>query len=612
MPSDNFDRLAKRTNSLVIGPRGSGKTTLLRMLQGPALEAWNDAEADRYRKCIDFTGVFIATDPSWAAQIQMVGGWQVEQKYRRILTTAAFTTNVLRRLIVTMEYRAHPPDDPILVSHLRVGLNQEAEAQLVRGLAGPWGIKPELPSLLSLKYALSARLMEIHSLRRKEELLDPAGRAERFAAVGWLHLPLLQSATLAVDLFEDCADGDPGGRWAFLFDEMELAPKWINQDLMNSLRSADERFLFKLSMSPYNEDVNNTSSALSAMPGHDYEEIPLWYAHKEEGYPFCRALLRSMLKERGIQDVDPESLFGISEFETPTTERTNVGGAYKPGSRLQRRFARMARKDKSFGKYLEHRCIDPKALHLLDDNVRASDIRKITSLVAVRDAFRRYDRQNDDADRKNRRQQIRSRKNPQVYAGASSLFAMVEGNPRWFIGIVDRLLSDFSKLDGKLSAATQVEEVLKTVHLFRALLAAIPCPEVAEGQNHRGALSILDLIGEHFFKSVVVDDFNPDPPGSFTIDSDANEELVYALGQALNAGAIVYVPEKKSILVLRSLREKRFRLSYLLAPYYRIPVRLGRPISLSSVVRESSTERTRRAERWLQQGLFPDVEQEDR
>jgi len=58
-----------------------------------------------------------------------------------------------------------------------------------------------------------------------------------------------------------------------------------------------------------------------------------------------------------------------------------------------------------------------------------------------------------------------------------------------------------------------------------------------------------------------------------------------ALRQALNAGAVVYVPDDDGQLILTSLRGKRFRLSYLLAPLYGFPIRLGKEVALSRILR---------------------------
>src|SRR5205085_8870489 len=75
------------------------------------------------------------------------------------------------------------------------------------------------------------------------------------------------------------------------------------------------------------------------------------------------------------------------------------------------------------------------------------------------------------------------------------------------------------------------------------------------------------------------------PPLSFIVDTDTNDDLVDALGRALNAGAIVFVNEKGEDLLLSSLKGKRFRLSYILAPHYTLPLMLGKARSLDSILK---------------------------
>jgi hypothetical protein len=104
----------------------------------------------------------------------------------------------------------------------------------------------------------------------------------------------------------------------------------------------------------------------------------------------------------------------------------------------------------------------------------------------------------------------------------------------------------------------------------------------------RGVLSIIDQIGNYFYDAVVIQTFNSDPPGTFVVDSRVDDRLLESLGKALNAGAIVYVPDDDSHLVMSSLRGKRFRLSYLLAPNYGIPIRLGPPVSLKTILGRST------------------------
>jgi hypothetical protein len=579
VPPECYSNLMMRRHTLIVGPRGSGKTTLLKMLQGPALEAWKHPDAQQYRDRIDFTGIFVPADRSWTAQLSLLGQGRIEHEHAERLGIAAFTTHVLRSLVSAIEYRIRPPNDPTLVAHRRKRLSREGEKEFVDEVTKVWFLEPHAPSLLGLRHALSARLSSILELSSSESTRGPGGRSERLGSTTYLHLDFLAAAGFATEVFNSLADDD-GGKWAFLFDELELAPDWIRAELIRSLRS-DNRFLFKLSLSPYTSE--KTLSPSGAWEGHDYEIIPLWYPQKEKGYDFCRALIVSMLKERGIVSITPENLLGSSEFDA--SDGSEEGSRYLPGSRIQRRFVNLARKDASFATYLRDHNLDVRRFQQLKDNQRAAEVRKISALVVVRDTFRRGDEDASPA-------KPRSRKNPNLYRGATAVFAIVEGNPRWLIGVVAPLLK---RLEGEVRAETthlvvrpslQAKEVSKAGNRFRAFLKTIPCPALGDSGAVSGVLQVLDAIGEYFYSQIVLSPFNPDPPGTFVVDGAIPDGVMKSLAIALNAGAVVYVPDPRSELVLDSLTGKRFRLSYLLAPHYKLPIQLGRAISLSTILLE--------------------------
>jgi hypothetical protein len=52
----------------------------------------------------------------------------------------------------------------------------------------------------------------------------------------------------------------------------------------------------------------------------------------------------------------------------------------------------------------------------------------------------------------------------------------------------------------------------------------------------------------------------------------------------VNFGVLVHIPQPHGDDATGSLRNERFRLAYLFAPLYRLPLRLGRSINLSSVL----------------------------
>ena len=326
VPPSHFENLIKPTHALVVGPRGSGKTTLLKMLHPAALQTWHHPNAERYRQSIAFTGVFVATDINWNEQVKALGEGRLDAAAHRQFATAAFTTEILQSLVESMMYRsgrisAGQKTAPACVS-------AEDEAFISKELFASWHFDRGLNSFEGLHFALSRRLSQIRVLASQESHRDTRGRGDRIAEIRFLHLDFLAAAGVAVDLFNARAL-EQGRRWALLFDELELAPEWIRDTLMRYLRSVDELFLFKLSISPYSVDIKKAfQGADSVGAKQDFEPIRLWYEHKEHGYPFCRELLRNLQRAKGLQEADPDDLFGLSVFSTDPGEWA-AGTAYR-------------------------------------------------------------------------------------------------------------------------------------------------------------------------------------------------------------------------------------------------------------------------------------------
>lgn len=573
VPPQSFHSLCKRRHSVIAGPRGSGKTTLLKMLQTSALRAWSHPDSDLLRAQIDFTGVFIPADRTWNEQLSAIGSSDIDATQRSLLGVSAFTTHILRAVVSALSERVTLDPTAPHSAYRHIVLKAQDERIFSSGLARAWGLQVDLPTLGGLRVALTQRLVTIHQIASKCALLNERDRTQLLAGSDFLHLNFLSAVPLFLDLFEEVT-GLRDERWALLFDELELVPDQIRDSLSQALRSVDQRLIFKLSIAPFSRELEDSVKAASDK--NDFELIRLWYPSKEDGYPFSRSLVEQILHRRGVA-LPPESIFGTTE-EMTSGDRESAAATrreYKSAAL----YRSLARKDPSFLAYLHRAGVDPGTISLGTEAKQASAIRKVTAIVSVREANLRPQEAGDKARR-------RSRKANHMYCGVPAIYAICEGNPRWLIGLVDALL-DQSLEDGTVPIEVQDTQISSLLARFCAFLRTIPSAPSEKRERHLNVFSLVDAIGKSLTNEIIGRPFNPDPVGTFTVDSHATDEEIASMEKAIYAGAMVFVPESESEIATGSLRGKRFRLSYLLSPKYKLPMILLRPLSLGKLLSRS-------------------------
>jgi hypothetical protein len=340
----------------------------------------------------------------------------------------------------------------------------------------------------------------------------------------------------------------------------------------------------------------------------------LTFARKREATEFARSLLVAELNRRKLAAISPARLLGVSAFdasddydpgvdhegannfdstarfasesEDAGTIRENVPAGwrhrgrrvdvYSPQGPVGRAFVRLANTDPTFASYLARRGIDLEHLELLTPADRAAKLRKVRNLVVVRDFFR------------SNRGNGRSRKTYALYAGAQSLLSLVDGNPRLLIAMLRQLLPPGSPPPTRPITATQQSAAIESaLNRFNALLGTLPGSKLASGEVI-AVLDVLDSIGSGLAARIIDAPFSDNAPCAFRVDSDVDAFVIECLGQAANAGAIVHVPARGEAQQLSpGLTGEVFRLSYLLAPYYGLPLRLGKEVALSSLLPSS-------------------------
>ncbi len=566
IPPDSFYKLIERNNHIIIGPRGSGKTTLLKMLQLPALANWDHPDADEITKKIDFVAAFIPTDRAWENQWLLLDRISFEHKNDVVeIKKGIFLTHTIHQILDAFYYRSSSEiKEHQNLSRFFINIDKNLEADISSQIAKFLKLKLEIPSLKELIFSLRERLSEIgqftHKHVRRTNVVVPE-------SLDYIYLPFIQTISNVISVLNSI-ENQKEQKWAFLFDELEIAPKDVRTDLFTLLRStSDQSLLFKLSMSPFSTDIN-LKDITSAQERQDFISVNLSYSRKDHAQQFCEKFFAQMCKAYGLENIQPNEIFGVSEFDKGN-EKTFKKSAYGPDSILYERFKSLANKDKSFQQYLDNKNVNLETLDEMSESDRASKIRKVTTIVCLRNYFL------------GQNQHFSTKRSTKLYTGVKTIFDVTEGNPRLFISLIGPLLKHYHKTRTIVPESMQANALEVAVDRFLSLLNNIP----DNGQSSESSvMGLVDTIGEFFQQKLLKEEFLADPPTKFVVDKNVSDSIIKTIGDAINAGALIYVHKTDDTPLLDSIVGKTFRVSYLLAPHYKLPTVLYKHVELSKIL----------------------------
>jgi hypothetical protein len=195
----------------------------------------------------------------------------------------------------------------------------------------------------------------------------------------------------------------------------------------------------------------------------------------------------------------------------------------------------------------------------------------------------------------------RSRKTYELYCGADSLLTFVDGNPRMLKALTGQLLPSTGGLPTRLPipVSEQSRAIESIMGRFLTLIDSLAGVQQPGGGGVLQVKTLLDAIGRGLAHGIVHAPFRDNAPMVVRIDRRVPAPYIEALRLALNAGALVHVPRTPVGPIQPDLLTERFRLSYILAPYYGLPMRLGPSTPLSRLLprRAAPAIATRRMQR---------------
>lgn len=589
-----FSDLTKNRHSVVVGQRGSGKTTYFKMLTLPALMNWRDSQRRKIISEIEFTAIYVPTDFSWFSDFRHPVGRSLDPEIDEILAYARFRGSVLRRMLDTVDWCTdHRLDSDNELRRFSLPLSEGQKEELAAELAHSWGIEARFGGLDGLRDA-------IHDRNRFVQRLISLAYADVTRAKELISENLFLYDKFFDDLvrFADCIARFEGRKrkWAVCFDEVEIAPDAIKREIWRSQRSFDERFLLKLSASPYDDTLWIAQSPNDPMKLNDYDELSLTFDRKDaEG--FSAKIWTAICKDFGIPAQESVSMLGTSYYEdnfSINTEKSEklpdpMAAVHGPTSKrthfYQEKFNSLAGKDRSFDEFLTRTRIDPDNFASVKGNQRAF-VRKFISTVVIRDAYFREQSKRGFA-------HLASKKAiDKFFTGKQTIFTICEGNPRWLLVVLRPMLEEFlsSSHSGKrvIPRHIQAKSLEDGITTLLSILSTIS-PTAVGALEGPSLLEIIERAGDFFFEQVLGKEFVPEPTLSFAIDENVDERTLSYLGAALNQGAFSIAPSARNPKSVRihnnsSLLNLRLRLSYYLAPRYRLPLVLGKERNLSHIL----------------------------
>lgn len=576
VPTPEFRNLAGNWNSLLVGPRGSGKTTYLRMLNLPALRTWQHLEAESYRNAINYVGIYVPSDIAWGAMVEALGNNRLKPDCYEAAAIAAFCTNVLIAGVEAMEARFSVGESSEPLPYNGAHLSAKGYEEAISEIAPAWKLPIKSLSFSGLHEALGLRLMELSSLAAEISADPNHTLQDLYRRIPYASLTYDTALSFALTLLDRRA-GDSDRKWALLLDEFEIASPHIHRLVLASFRSANRKLLYKVALAPCGPHTGG-SLRTDAIPtkGNDFRSVHLWYRDKSSTLQFCNALFSARFSDNEqLKGKSPVEMLGRSIYGDLDDQTDNADGGSNWASQWSKEFLELQEKDASFRAFLNTKNIDPNQLDSSD-----SLQRKIAPIVAFRNAHRRIE---GTVKRKGRKKLLFA------YSGWEAVAAITEGNPRWFIGVLNLIVSRIES-GGKLPIpqTIQHDQVNTASESFCAMLRTAALEQARGVSSNIPVFSLLETIGHYFNRRVIDDDFIEEIPLSFEVDAKVDDDTENALRVAFNLGAIVCLSDFEE--TSSTLKGLRFRLAYLLAPEFKLPLRSTKHIALSSILTEKNKQ----------------------
>lgn len=588
--SDEFFQIAKNNHTFVLGPRGCGKTTIFKMLTTAALNNWKPKTLrdDELKKSLPFIAIYIPSDELWKDQLNsLLKSLGNDDILVENISNALINNNIFTNFCESIKNH---------ISCIETVDKAKKERNFSEALIKIWDIDNCTSSLSAIKLALSERRDYLISKLNKFVFDKKYTTKPILDLETYFFIDFLNSLKSGIIAYENIFNDGSELKWALCFDELELVSQNFFENLKGRLRIAPSNIVFKLSASPLSE-----FDGIEAQRSHDYEVVKMWpSSHTEEKRfeSFCEEIATQRIiayrERKNIKkyvDVDFSKIFGFLDYTKYALKdfdfKINVSAKEsEPHSLTWYIFKELAEYDNEFRRQLKAKGILPDNPVTSDQKVSDVFTRKVKEIAINRLIFTK---------RKNNWYVARrSRKEYPIYYGKETIFKLCEGNPRFIINIINDIFIRTEKYkdldDFVFSPEEQVDVVRSVSNRFYAMLKTYPTSVPFKDKPY-DLDKLIQQVGEYFEYEINQGRFKMHPATSFFYDAkNTPPEIQKLVNIGVSLGAFIKIDKSVEDLVVD--RAVRYRLSYLLHPHFKLPLRLFSSVKLNNILMGHQNEQS--------------------
>lgn len=514
----NFQELLKPCHSILLGTRGCGKTTMLKMLHPAAVREYQKVHSEFH---LEFYGVYIPADRQWSLILEQLDKETEHIEFYEKVSKSLVNVNILLAFIDTLK---------VLFDDESFGAEKKTEYLSL--LVNYWKLGKNIPPIIDLiRLNLKGMIIDI------KNAINDSDFNYDFSYVCKSNFE--DTMSLAVEIFNTLFDKSCK-KWALCFDEMEIAPEWLQHKIINGcLRSIEQTLLFKITATPDWKVYGNDHK--SPTQGNDFEIIKCWnydYSSTMEWRIFCDSIIDSqVLSEYNITQTDFLSL-----LSDPKKHEQNFF------------FHELPKVDKGFSEVFQKENYDEKnGVIQIKNWIQRKKKYKYPILLCRYSWFTQ-----------NRQYGIPFEN---VYLGDWLLYKMSDGNPRIFCNILGDIVLSLRSTKGNLMPKLPALRDIVTdysKHFYEGFSFLLD-----EYKTEYGDFTfeeLINIIGWYFNHELLSDRYNPSPITMFTLGKSSC--LQSFVKKALQQGVIVKVEDQQ--VETAGSSNGIYRLSYMLYPYFHI------------------------------------------